>query len=108
MVSRARRVLEVAFRAAGWGHLGARHSLGVAVQSAFGGLLATIAVVVAAADGTVSVPRVVAAVDCGEVGKAADPLPRCVDDGVGDRRRYADEGGVAERLRAERIHVRRP
>ncbi len=64
---RARAVLDLATEKAGWGRsLPERHGLGVAVQLAFGSYLAQVAEVVVGPDGSVSVPRVTVAVDCGQ------------------------------------------
>ncbi|MBB5578010.1 MULTISPECIES: xanthine dehydrogenase family protein molybdopterin-binding subunit [Rhizobium] len=63
---RALAVLELAAEKAGWGKtLPERQGRGVAVQFAFGTYLAMIADVSVATDGTVRVPRIVTAVDCG-------------------------------------------
>lgn len=65
---RARAVLDLAAEKAGWGTaLPARQGRGVVVQHAFGSYLAVVAQVEVAADGTVSVRRVVCAIDCGIV-----------------------------------------
>jgi CO/xanthine dehydrogenase Mo-binding subunit len=65
---RAKAVLELAAQKAGWGRaMPARHGRGVSLQFAFGTYLATVAEVAVAADGSVSVQRVVCAVDAGVI-----------------------------------------
>ena len=65
---RAKAVLELAARKAGWGEtLPAGAGRGVSLQSVFGSYLALVAEVAVAADKSVKVRRVVAAVDCGMV-----------------------------------------
>ena len=65
---RAKAVLELAAQKAGWGRaIPARHGRGVSLQFAFGTYLATVAEVAVAADGSVSVQRVVCAVDAGVI-----------------------------------------
>jgi isoquinoline 1-oxidoreductase beta subunit len=65
---RARAVLELAARKAGWGQpLSNRVGRGVAVQFVFGTFMAQVVEVEVSADGTVRVRRVVCAVDCGIV-----------------------------------------
>ncbi|MGH7547139.1 MAG: molybdopterin cofactor-binding domain-containing protein [Gemmatimonadales bacterium] len=63
---RARAVLDLAAERAGWGRpLPPGSGRGVSVQHAFGSYLAQVAEVAVSKDGTVRVPRVVCAVDCG-------------------------------------------
>jgi isoquinoline 1-oxidoreductase beta subunit len=65
---RALGVLNLATEKAGWGSaLSGRRGRGVSLQSAFGGYLSQVAEVEVADDGTVSVHRIVCAVDCGLV-----------------------------------------
>ncbi|HEX9491020.1 MAG TPA: xanthine dehydrogenase family protein molybdopterin-binding subunit [Stellaceae bacterium] len=65
---RARAVLDLAARQAGWGRpLPKGQGRGVAVLNGFGSYLAQIAEVTVAADGQVRVNRVVSAVDCGGI-----------------------------------------
>jgi isoquinoline 1-oxidoreductase beta subunit len=65
---RARAVLDIAAEKAGWGRpLPARSGRGVSVQFAFGSYVAQVAEVTVSADGSVRVPRVVCAVDCGVI-----------------------------------------
>ncbi len=62
------RALRQAAEKAGWGRaLPAGHGLGCAVSECFGSVIAQVAEVAVADDGTVRVPRVVCAVDCGSV-----------------------------------------
>ena len=64
--ARMRRVVELASEKAGWGRpLAARHGLGIAVHRSFLTYVCTVVEVAVAADGTISVPRVATAVDCG-------------------------------------------
>ncbi|ARP94438.1 xanthine dehydrogenase family protein molybdopterin-binding subunit [Bordetella genomosp. 13] len=68
---RHRRTLALAARQAGWdrplapGKLGTRRGRGVAVHASFGSVVAQVAEVTVAADGSFKVDRVVCAVDCG-------------------------------------------
>lgn len=63
---RARAVLDIATAKAGWGGaLPARSGRGISLQFAFGTYLCTVAEVVVADDGAVSVTRMTTAVDCG-------------------------------------------
>ncbi|UYY58067.1 xanthine dehydrogenase family protein molybdopterin-binding subunit [Sphingomonas sp. S2-65] len=63
---RARAVLDLAAAKADWGGpLPARTGRGISLQYAFGTYLCTVAEVVVADDGTVSVTRMTTAVDCG-------------------------------------------
>ena len=66
---RARQVLDLAARKAGWETPlpggGPRRGRGISLQFAFGSYLATIAEVAVDDDGNVAVPRIVTAVDCG-------------------------------------------
>jgi isoquinoline 1-oxidoreductase beta subunit len=65
---RAKAVLKLAADKAGWGgNLPAGSGRGVSLQSVFGSYLALVAEVTVAADKSVRVSRVVAAVDCGMV-----------------------------------------
>lgn len=65
---RAKAVLALAAQKAGWGEtLPAGAGRGVSLQSVFGSYLALVAEIVVAADKSVRVRRVVAAVDCGTV-----------------------------------------
>ncbi|MFM0700695.1 xanthine dehydrogenase family protein molybdopterin-binding subunit [Paraburkholderia sediminicola] len=65
---RARAVLELAAKQGHWGApLPTRWGRGIAVQSAFGGYAAQVAEVEVAEDGTLTVHRIVCAVDCGLV-----------------------------------------
>ena len=65
---RARVALDLAAEKAGWGQpLPARVGRGVSVQFVFGSYMAQVAEVEVAKDGTVSIRRVVCAVDCGTV-----------------------------------------
>jgi isoquinoline 1-oxidoreductase beta subunit len=62
------KVLELAAQKAGWGKpLPAGRHRGIAVVSSFGSVVAEVAEVSVAKDGTPTVHRVVAAVDCGQV-----------------------------------------
>jgi isoquinoline 1-oxidoreductase beta subunit len=62
------RALRRAAETAGWGRaLPASHGLGCAVSECFGSVIAQVAEVAVADDGSVRVPRVVCAVDCGSV-----------------------------------------
>jgi isoquinoline 1-oxidoreductase beta subunit len=64
--SRALQVLELATEKAGWGRpLPAGQGRGVSVQFAFDTYLSQVAEVEVAADGSIRVPRIVCAVDCG-------------------------------------------
>lgn len=64
--ARARTVLDVAARNAGWGSpLPAGSGRGISLQWAFGTYLCTVAQVAVADDGTVAVQRLTSAVDCG-------------------------------------------
>jgi isoquinoline 1-oxidoreductase beta subunit len=61
-------VLELAAQKAGWGKpLPPGHARGIAVHESFGSWIAQVAEVSASKDGTVSVHRVVCAIDCGRV-----------------------------------------
>jgi isoquinoline 1-oxidoreductase beta subunit len=63
---RLRGVIEAAAAKAGWGRaLPARHGLGIAAHRSFLTYVCTIVEVAVASDGTVTVPRVVTAMDCG-------------------------------------------
>jgi isoquinoline 1-oxidoreductase beta subunit len=63
---RLRAVIEAASAKAGWGRkLPARHGLGIAAHRSFLTYVCTVVEVAVAADGTISVPRVVTAIDCG-------------------------------------------
>lgn len=63
---RLRGVIEAAAAKAGWGRkLPPRHGLGIAAHRSFLTYVCTIVEVAVAADGTISVPRVVTAIDCG-------------------------------------------
>jgi isoquinoline 1-oxidoreductase beta subunit len=65
---RARAVLDLATKKAGWGQpLPEDHGRGVCVQHAFGSYLAQVAEVTVSKDGEVRVQRVVCAVDCGMI-----------------------------------------
>jgi isoquinoline 1-oxidoreductase subunit beta len=65
---RLRRVVELVAEKAQWGRtLPAGHGLGIAVHRSFVSYVATVVEVAVAKDGTVSVPRVDTAVDCGFV-----------------------------------------
>ena len=65
---RAKAVLDLAAEKAGWGQaLPKRSGRGVSLQFVFGSYLAQVAEVEVSKDGTVSVRRVVCAVDCGTV-----------------------------------------
>ena len=65
---RALGVLNLATERAGWGQpLPPRYGRGVSLQSAFGGYMSQVAEVEVAKDGTVTVHRIVCAVDCGIV-----------------------------------------
>jgi isoquinoline 1-oxidoreductase beta subunit len=65
---RAKRVLDLAAKKAGWGQsLPERVGRGVSLQFVFGTYMAQVAEVEVAKDGTVRVRRVVCAVDCGTV-----------------------------------------
>jgi len=65
---RARAVLELAAKTAGWGKpLPERVGRGVSLQSVFGTYMAQVAEVAVSKDGAVRVRRVVCAVDCGTV-----------------------------------------
>lgn len=64
--ARLRRVLELVAEKAQWGRaLPAGHGLGIAVHRSFVSYVATVVEAAVAKDGTVSVPRVDMAVDCG-------------------------------------------
>ena len=66
--ARAKRVLELAAEKAGWGEkLPEGHGRGLSVQTVFGTYLSEVAEVEVGKDGSVSVKRVVCAVDCGQV-----------------------------------------
>ena len=66
--ARARGVLDLAAREAGWGTaMPARSGRGVSLLLGFGTYMAQVAEVTIAKDGTVKVPRIVCAVDCGIV-----------------------------------------
>jgi isoquinoline 1-oxidoreductase beta subunit len=63
---RLRGVIEAAAAKAGWGKtLPARHGLGIAAHRSFLTYVCTIVEVAVAADGTLSIPRVITAMDCG-------------------------------------------
>lgn len=63
---RLRRVVELAAEKAGWGRqLPPRHGLGIAVHRSFVSYIATVVEAAVAEDGTLTVPRVEVAVDCG-------------------------------------------
>jgi isoquinoline 1-oxidoreductase beta subunit len=63
---RLRGVVELAAAKAGWGRtLPKGHGLGIAVQRSFGSYVATVVEVAVDEIGTVSVPRVDTAIDCG-------------------------------------------
>jgi isoquinoline 1-oxidoreductase beta subunit len=63
---RLRGVVEAAAAKAGWGRtLPARHGLGIAAHRSFLTYVCTIVEVAVADDGTISIPRVVTAMDCG-------------------------------------------
>src|SRR5205085_4867941 len=63
---RLRRVLEAVAEQAQWGRkLPAGHGLGIAVHRSFVSYVATVVEVAVGKDGTISVPRVDTAVDCG-------------------------------------------
>jgi isoquinoline 1-oxidoreductase beta subunit len=65
---RARAVLDLAAKKAGWGErLPAGHGRGVSVDQAMGSYMAQVADIAVAKDGTVRVERVVCAVDCGQI-----------------------------------------
>jgi len=65
---RALAVLDLAAAKAGWGRpLPAGRGRGVSLVASFGSFLAQVAEVTVAADGSVTVDRVVCAVDCGQV-----------------------------------------
>jgi isoquinoline 1-oxidoreductase beta subunit len=65
---RHRGVLEMAAERAGWGRsLPTNHGLGVAVHASFGSYVAEVAEIEIGKDGRIRVPRVVCAVDCGQV-----------------------------------------
>ncbi len=64
--ARFRRVVELASEKAGWGRtLPNGHGLGIAVHRSFLAYVCTVMEVAVAADGRISVPQVVTAVDCG-------------------------------------------
>ena len=64
--ARFRRVVELASEKAGWGKpLPKGHGLGIAVHRSFLAFVCTVVEVAVAADGRISIPRVVTAVDCG-------------------------------------------
>jgi isoquinoline 1-oxidoreductase beta subunit len=64
--ARFRRVVEMAAERIGWGRtLPKGQGLGIAVHRSFATYVCTAVEVAIAADGTISVPRVVSAVDCG-------------------------------------------
>jgi len=63
---RLRRVVELAAEMAGWGRqLPPRHGLGIAVHRSFVSYIATVVEAAVDEDGTLTVPRVEVAVDCG-------------------------------------------
>ena len=63
---RLRAVIEAAAEKAGWRRtLPARHGLGIAAHRSFLTYVCSVVEVAVAADGTISVPRVVTAMDCG-------------------------------------------
>jgi len=63
---RLRAVIEAAAAKAGWGRtLPARHGLGIAAHRSFLSYVCSVVEVAIAADGTISIPRVVTAIDCG-------------------------------------------
>jgi isoquinoline 1-oxidoreductase beta subunit len=63
---RLRAVIEAAADRVGWGRkLPARHGLGIAAHRSFLSYVCSVVEVAVAADGTISVPRVVTAIDCG-------------------------------------------
>jgi isoquinoline 1-oxidoreductase beta subunit len=63
---RLRAVIEAASAKAGWGRkLPARHGLGIAAHRSFLTYVCTVVEVAVSADGTISIPRVVTAIDCG-------------------------------------------
>ena len=63
---RLRRVVEQAAQEAGWGRaLPAREGLGIAVHRSFVSYVATVVHAQVGADGTLSIPRVDVAIDCG-------------------------------------------
>jgi isoquinoline 1-oxidoreductase beta subunit len=65
---RLRRVTEIAAREAGWGKaLPKGRGLGIAAHYSFVSYIATVVEVAVAADGTLAIPRVTMAVDCGAV-----------------------------------------
>ena len=65
---RAKQVLDLAAEKAGWGEkLPEGHGRGLSVQTVFGTYLSEVAEVEVGKDGSVSVKRVVCAVDCGQV-----------------------------------------
>ena len=65
---RAKQVLELAAEKAGWGEkLPEGHGRGLSVQTVFGTYLSEVAEVEVGKDGSISVKRVVCAVDCGQV-----------------------------------------
>ena len=65
---RAKRVLELAAEKAGWGEkLPEGRGRGLSVQTVFGTYLSEVAEVEVGKDGSISVKRVVCAVDCGQV-----------------------------------------
>jgi isoquinoline 1-oxidoreductase beta subunit len=66
--ARLRRVLEIVAEKAHWGRtVPTGHGLGIAVHRSFVSYVATVVEVAVAKDGTISVPRVDTAVDCGFV-----------------------------------------
>ena len=65
---RVRAVLDLAASEAGWGRpLPPGSGRGIALHVSFGSIVAEVAEVAVAADGTIRVPRVVCAIDCGTV-----------------------------------------
>jgi isoquinoline 1-oxidoreductase subunit beta len=65
-VGRLRHVVELVSEKAGWGRkLPERHGLGIAAHRSFVTYVATVVETAVAEDGTVSVPRVDVAIDCG-------------------------------------------
>jgi isoquinoline 1-oxidoreductase subunit beta len=79
---RRARALRRAAEAAGWGRaLPAGRGMGCAVSECFGSVIAQVAEVAVDDDGTVRVPRVVCAVDCGSVVNP-DTIEAQMDSGV--------------------------
>ncbi len=67
-VGRLRHVVELVSEKAGWGRkLPERHGLGIAAHRSFVTYVATVVETAVAEDGTVSVPRIDVAIDCGNV-----------------------------------------